>query len=55
MFCSKCGKVIKDEDKCYQVRYGHWAEYSAQDAGEFLPKEDVAYYHEDCYPIVEGK
>lgn len=49
--CSECKKVILNEDKCYQVRYGYWKEHDAQDPGNFEAEEDVAYYHEDCYPI----
>lgn len=53
IYCSKCKEVIKDEEKCYQVRYGYWKENDAQDPGEFLAEEDVDYYHEDCYPLKE--
>lgn len=51
IICSECHKVVKDGDRCYQVRYGNWVEYDAQDPGEFEAKEDVAYYHEDCFPL----
>ena len=51
MECSKCHEVIKNGDKCYQVRYGSCVEHDAQD--EFIAEEDVAYYHEKCFPIKE--
>ena len=49
--CSKCKKPIKDDDRCYQVRYGYWVEHDAQDSGEFEAEEDTHYYHEECFPI----
>lgn len=51
MICPICHKVIKDTDRCYQVRYGYWNESDAQDPGEFLAEEDIAYYHEECFPL----
>lgn len=54
IFCSDCSKddkVIHNGEACYQVRYGHWSESDAQDPGEFEAKEDIAYYHEDCFSI----
>ena len=44
MKCSVCGQPIKDDEHCYQLRYGY------VEGDDFFTEEDIAYCHEDCLP-----
>ncbi len=43
MECGFCGKEIKPDDVCYQIRTGHLDENS-----EFVADEDYAYHCQEC-------
>jgi hypothetical protein len=45
--CKNCGKVIKENDHCYQVRWGYCATNNWGEE-EFIPEEDVAYFCTEC-------
>ena len=46
LVCPICSNQIKAEERCYQIRVGN----IEGDEETFLAEEDVAYYHEECFP-----
>jgi hypothetical protein len=43
MKCGKCGKVLMEGEKTYQIRIGYI------ENGEFVPEEDIGYLCGNCY------
>ena len=43
--CQSCNEVIGEDAVLYQVRMGF------VEKGDFIPEEEIAYYHVNCYPL----
>ena len=43
IYCEYCKKAISEDDEAIQIRQGYIED------GEFLPDEDYAYYHYNCF------
>jgi len=47
--CQLCNQAIGDDEPLYQIRSGF------VEKGDFIPEEETAYYHVNCYPIPQDQ
>ena len=43
--CKSCDEEIGNDEALYQVVLGF------VEKGDFVPEEEIAYYHVSCYPL----